>query len=103
MKKVLLALALVMGLGTSVVFAQEAQPATVETAQASQDEFTKIEVKDLPEAVTEALAKSYEGATIKEASVAEKESGKVYKIVITTTDSKEVTVMMNEKGEEVKS
>lgn len=102
MKKVLVALAVVMGLGTSVVFAQEAQPATVETAQVPQDEFTKIEVKDLPEAVTQALAKSYEGATIKEAAVAEKEAGKLYKILLVTTETKEVTVIMNEKGEEIK-
>lgn len=63
---------------------------------------TKIEVKDLPEAVTQAITKSYEDATIKEAYVAEKETGKVYKVIITTKDAQEVTVLLNEKGEEVK-
>lgn len=58
--------------------------------------------KELPEAVAQAVAKNYEGATIKEAYVAEKESGKVYKVILTTKDSQEVTVLMNEKGEEVK-
>ena len=62
----------------------------------------KIDVKELPEAVAQAVAKNYEGATIKEAYVAEKESGKVYKVILTTKDSQEVTVLMNEKGEEVK-
>ena len=105
MKKVLVAVALVMGLGSSVAFAQEVIKSTsvVEMqAQAPQDDFTKIDPKDLPEAVVQALAKSYEGASIKEAYVAEKESGKVYKVLLTTSDSQEVTVLMNEKGEEVK-
>ena len=52
MKKVLVAVALVMGLGSSVAFAQNAENANavVATAQAPQDEYTKIEVKDLPAA-----------------------------------------------------
>ena len=54
--------------------------------QAPQDEYTKVEVKDLPEAVAQAIAKSYEGATIKEAYVAEKETGKVYKVILTTKE-----------------
>ena len=50
MKKVLVAVALVMGLGSSVAFAQEVENSTaVETqAQAPQDEFTKIDAKKLP-------------------------------------------------------
>ena len=48
------------------------------------------------------MLQNYEGATIKEAYVAEKESGKVYKVILTNKDSQEVTVLMNEKGEEVK-
>ena len=96
MKKVLVAVALVLGLGSSVAFAQEVSntPAVETQTQAPQDEYTKIEVKDLPEAVTD--------ATIKEAYVAEKETGKVYKVIITTKDAQEVTVLLNEKGEEVK-
>ena len=92
MKKVLVAVALVMGLGSSVAFAQEVSntPVVENQTQAPQDEYTKVEVKDLPEAVAQAIAKSYEGATIKEAYVAEKETGQ------------EVTVLLNEKGEEVK-
>ena len=103
MKKVLVAVALVMGLGSSVAFAQVVKDSTaVETvAQNPQDEFTKIEVKDLPEAVTQAIAKTHEGSSIKEAFVAEKESGKVYKVIVTTKDAKDVTVLMNEKGEVV--
>ena len=104
MKKVLVAVALVMGLGSSVAFAQEVSntPVVENQTQAPQDEQTKVEVKDLAEAVAQAIAKSYEGATIKEAYVAEKETGKVYKVILTTKDAQEVTVLLNEKGEEVK-
>ncbi|GAE81885.1 hypothetical protein [Bacteroides reticulotermitis] len=105
MKKVLVAVALVMGLGSSVVFALEVNSLTAveTTAQAPQDEFTKIDAKELPAEVMNALEKSYEGASIKEAYVAAKETGKVYKVIITTKDAQEVTVLMNEKGEEVKA
>ena len=56
MKKVLVAVALVMGLGSSVAFAQEVENSTaVETqAQAPQDEFTKIDAKKLSDAVMNA-------------------------------------------------
>ena len=104
MKKVLVAVALVMGLGSSVAFAQNAENANavVATAQAPQDEYTKIEVKDLPAAVTEALGKAYPESTIKEASVTTKEEGKFYKVVVTQKDGTDVTVVLNEKGAEVK-
>lgn len=99
-EKVLVAVALVMGLGSSVAFAQEVSntPVVENQTQAPQDEYTKVEVKDLPEAVAQAIAKSYEGATIKEAYVAEKETGKVYKVILTTKDAQEVTVLLNEKA-----
>ena len=47
MKKVLVAVALVLGLGSSVAFAQEVSntPAVETQTQAPQDEYTKIEVK----------------------------------------------------------
>lgn len=101
MKKVLVAVALVMGLGSSVAFAQVVKDstATEAVAQDPKDEYTKIEVKDLPEVVTLAIAKTYEGSSIKEAFVAEKESGKVYKVIVTTKDAEDVTALMNEKGE----
>lgn len=105
MKKVLVALAMVMGLGSTVVFAHETRSmmAVKEIWQDPQDEFSKIEVKDLPQAVMETLAKDYEGAVVKEAFVAEKESGKVFKVILTITNedqsTEEVTVLLNEKGE----
>ncbi|ADV44345.1 hypothetical protein [Bacteroides helcogenes] len=106
MKKTLVALAMIMGLGSSVVFAQEGcNKTSVETAQSSQDEFTKIETKDIPQVILESLGKNYEGAVIKEAFVSERETVKIYKVVLTITkedqSTDEVTVLLNEKGESV--
>ena len=106
MKKVLVALAMVMGLGSSVAFAYvvSGTQSVEQTQQNPQDEFTKVEVKDLPQAVN-VLAKDYEGAVIKEAFISEKETGKIYKVVLTITkenqSTEEVTVLLNEKGETV--
>lgn len=59
MKKVLVALAMVMGLGSSVAFAYvvSGTQSVEQTQQNPQDEFTKVEVKDLPQAVMNVLAK----------------------------------------------
>ena len=90
MKKVLVALAMVMGLGSSVAFAYvvSGTQSVEQTQQNPQDEFTKVEVKDLPQAV-----------------ISEKETGKIYKVVLTITkenqSTEEVTVLLNEKGETV--
>lgn len=105
MKKVLVVLAMIMGMGTSFVFAQSLveTPAVEQTQQDPKDEFTKVEVKDLPQAVVDALGKNYPGATIKEAFIAEKETGKVYKVTLIVTkddqSTEEITVPLNEKGE----
>ena len=57
MKKKFVAIALVMGLGTTVAFAGNLTSG-VETVMAVND-FTLIKVKDLPTAVTEAIAKNF--------------------------------------------
>ena len=105
MKKVLVALAMIMGLGTSVAFASVSGDtlAVEQTLQTPQDEFTQIAAKELPAAVINALAKDYEGASIKEAFVSERETGKVYKVIVTVIkedqSTEDVTVLLNEKGE----
>ena len=103
MKKVLVAVVMIMGLGTSVAFAQEPADSTVVTqAQAPQDEFTKVDIKDLPQVIVNGLAKDYDGSTLKEAFVATKADGKVFKVIVVTKDNEEVTLLLNEKGEPVK-
>ena len=73
MKKSFVAVALVMGLGTTVAFAENLTSG-VETVMAVND-FTPIEVKDLPAAVTEAIAKNFAESTVKEAAVEAAEDG----------------------------
>ena len=105
MNKVFVALEMIMGLGTSVAFASVSGDtlAVEQTLQTPQDEFTQIAAKELPAAVINALAKDYEGASIKEAFVSERETGKVYKVIVTVIkedqSTEDVTVLLNEKGE----
>ena len=69
MKKLFIAVALVMGLGTSVAFANE-MTAGIETV-AMVNEYKPIEAAKLPQAVQDAIKKNYAESTIKEASVDE--------------------------------
>lgn len=105
MKKIVVAVAMVMGLGTSV-FAQEAgQALQVDSVQTvlAMDEFTPVEVKDLPAAIQEAVAKNEAESKIKEAAVEVKEDGtKVYKVVLVGKDEAETVLLFNENGEVVK-
>ena len=101
MKKFFVAVALVMGLGTTVAFAENLTSG-VETVMAVND-FTPIEVKDLPAAVTEAIAKNFAESTVKEAAVEAAEDGsKTYQVVLTDKEGAESTVFFNEKGEILK-
>jgi len=102
MKKLLVAVALVMGLGTSVAFANSVANAMEVSVMVN--EFTPIEVKDLPQAVQDAIAKAYPEATIKEASAEVKEDGatKHYKVVLTDKENKESIVFFEADGKEIK-
>ena len=102
MKKLFVAVALVMGLGTSVAFANNFM--VMESAAVTMiNDFTPIEVKDLPAAVQEAIAKNYAESTIKEAAVEAKEDGtKTYKVVLTDKEGTESTILFSESGEVLK-
>ncbi|MFN4761823.1 hypothetical protein ACKGJN_01760 [Gillisia sp. Q332] len=52
----------------------------VEVAVAVQDEYTKLDVAELPAAITLAIETDFAGATAKEVWVKEEEGKKVYKI-----------------------
>ena len=96
MKKIVLMVAVV----ACVAFAsQGVQASAVQVSVVMQDDFVKIEVKELPQAVQDAIAKSYEGSTVKEAYVAGADGAKKYKVVLVDKDQKEQTVVLNEKGE----
>ena len=100
MKRVIM----IMAIATSVSFATQAinpveitiNPQEVVT----QDEFVVIEVKDLPAPVIESIRKTYAESVIKKAFVTQTEK-KIYKVIVVTADQKEVTVLLNEKGEVV--
>ena len=99
MKKSFVAVALVMGLGTTVAFAENLTSG-VETVMAVND-FTPIEVKDLPAAVTEAIAKNFAESTVSNGEAAE-DGSKTYQVVLTDKEGTESTVFFNEKGEILK-
>ena len=98
MKKIVLMVAV----AACVVFAsQSVQASAVQTSveNVMQDDFVKIEVKELPQVVQDAIAKSYEGSTVKEAYVAGADGAKKYKVVLVDKDQKEQMVVLNEQGE----
>ena len=97
MKKLFVAVALVMGLGTSVAFAENFH-ASVDSVNIV-NEFKPIEVKDLPQAVLDAVTKDYAEFTIKEAYVEEVEGTKTYKVVLTDAEDNTTAVLYTEKGE----
>lgn len=100
MKKIVLMVAVV----ACVAFAsQNAQAVAVQASveNVMQDDFVKIEATDLPQAVQDAIAKSYEGNTVKEAYVAGADGAKKYKVVLVDKEQKEQTVVLNESGEAV--
>lgn len=91
-----------MGLGASTAFAGHSV-VTETTTVTVINEFTPIEVKDLPAAVQEAITKNYAESTIKEAAVENKEDGtKTYKVVLTDKEGTESTVLFSESGEVLK-
>lgn len=97
MKKLFVAVALVMGLGTSVAFAENLNTG-VDTVTVVND-FTPIEIKDLPQAVQDALKKDYAAFTVKEAAVEEVDGAKTYKVVLANEEGEESAVLFNENGE----
>ena len=74
---------------------------TTEVAVAAQDEYTKIEVAELPAAVTLAIETDFAGATAKEVWVKEKEGKKVYKIKL-DVNGKEKKVYADAEGNWIK-
>ena len=67
MKKVLFAVALVMGLGSSVAFANN-MASDVEIV-AMVNEFKQIDIKEIPKEVKYAINKDYDESTINEEEV----------------------------------
>ena len=102
MKRLFVAVALVMGVGTTVAFAADNQTTTASVAVAVND-FVPVEVDDLPQAVKDTLAKDYADYMVKEAAVEANEDGtQTYKVTLTAQDDTEQTVLLSENGEVLK-
>ncbi len=98
MKKLFVAVALVMGMSTFVVNATEM--ATVSTVMVMGNDGQPIELSDLPEAVANSIVKNFSELTAKSATVEVKEDGsKIYTVVFTDVEGNEKTVNFNEAGE----
>lgn len=86
MKKIVLTFAAIGLFFATAAQAQEVEATAIsETAivtetAVQQDDFKKIEVSELPETITAAIATDFEGAITKEAYVKEKEGKLIYKI-----------------------
>lgn len=102
MKKLFVAVALVMGVGTTVAFAADNQTTTASVAVAVND-FVPVEVDDLPQAVKDTLAKDYADYMVKEAALEANEDGtQTYKVTLTAQDDTEQIVLLSENGEVLK-
>lgn len=102
MKKLFVAVALVMGVGTTVAFAADNQTTAASVAVAVND-FVPVEVDDLPQAVKDTLEKDYADYMVKEAAVEANEDGtQTYKVTLTAQDDTEQTVLLSENGEVLK-
>lgn len=98
MKKLVLATALFIGLGTTAVFAGN-QVSDVEIVTAI-NEFKPIEINALPQAVQDTISKNFPEATIKNAAMDEDEEGvATYKVVVVNADNSEKTVYLSANGE----
>ena len=67
------------------------------------NEYKPIDVKELPQAVQDAIKKDYAESTVKEAAVEVAEDGaKTYKVTLIDAAGTESAVLFNENGEVLK-
>lgn len=99
MKRLVFAVALVLGLGTTVAFAENSLTNGI-VVTARVNDFTPIEVKDLPQAVQEAIAKNFQDFTVKKAAVEVSDEGvSTYQVTLANAEGEESVVFFSEKGE----
>ena len=86
-----------MVLGSLSTFAQDVEEVQAEATEVMevQDDFAAIDLSELPEAITEALAKDHPNATITKAYVNEEAQ---YKLEISTEDGSELKLYADEEG-----
>jgi hypothetical protein len=104
MKKVLVAIAMVIGLGNGIMIA--ATPAFSINKTSSNtvvaDGYSKIEIKDIPESVMQAVEKENPGCYFFEAYIGTLGGQTVYKIELIDNAGESFVVVVNERGENIK-
>lgn len=103
MKKVLVLLAVILGLGTSVVYAEGVEDAkkeqTVKTKKSP--DFIEIYMNDVPETIMDTLA--CEGSMIKQAFLSYDVNGsRIYKVIVLTSSLEETTKYFSEDGKVIR-
>lgn len=94
MKKLLFTFIALFSFGVTANYAVDSKELVIQTTQ---DTFKKIEIKDLPTAITDLVKNEYESNTIDEAFIKEEQGKKVYKLVLKGKDGN-ITILCNEEG-----
>lgn len=89
--------AAVLSLGSLTAFAQEGENLIAQATEVAvaQDDFSAIEISELPEAVTNAVSTNYPSATISKAYVNQEEQ---YKLEVTLEDGTTGTLYADKDG-----
>lgn len=102
MKKICLTMvaAAAMIFSTQSATAQETgeEQAPVEVQAQQQEEFALIQTEELPTEVQQAVERDFQGATVSEAYVSDKDGEKTFKIVVATTDGQTKELYADAKG-----
>lgn len=99
MKKVLFAAAMMLTMGITVA-TSAAEKVSLRGQASVEMDYQTINIKDLPQAVQDAIAAKYPELTIKEAAVEEVGGTKTYKVTFLDKDGVETVVVYGENGEE---
>lgn len=99
MKKIFMTVAVIATLGFGAANASASIAPQTVTEVVADDQFKAVELDQLPQEIKDAVAKNYEGQTIKSASVKEENGAKTFKVTISDNEGKTTDVLFNEKGE----
>lgn len=99
MKKVFIAAVLFAAFSFNAAYAGTIVTSVNQEVTDQEDPFKAIEVDSLPQTVKDAVAKNYEGQTLKAAYVKDAEGVKTYKVTLVNAEDQESDVLFNEKGE----
>ena len=98
MRKIFVAIALIAGLGTSSVAFANAKTTNEISIQLNVADYTPIEVKDLPQAIQDALTKNFSEYTVKSAAYQEDEDGvKIYQVTVVDEEGTEANIFSLKK------